>query len=221
MRIVFVRHGHPDYARDCLTDLGRQQAAAAAQRLAGEGISRIFSSTNGRALETAAFTAEALGLEVERCDFMREIGWGKNPSPWNLADERVAKGVPLMDAAWEDSADYGANALLLSCVREKAAAVDDWLRQLGYVREGSCYRVAADAAPGRTVAAFGHGGESAVILSHVFNLPFPFVCAACGPDFTGITVVEMPDRPRKLVTPRFEIMNDARHIVATEISYGQ
>ena len=34
MRIIFVRHGEPDYARDCLTEAGRRQAAAAAERLA-------------------------------------------------------------------------------------------------------------------------------------------------------------------------------------------
>ena len=32
MRIVFVRHGEPDYANDCLTALGREQAKAAALR---------------------------------------------------------------------------------------------------------------------------------------------------------------------------------------------
>ena len=26
MRIVFVRHGDPDYARDCLTEAGKQRA---------------------------------------------------------------------------------------------------------------------------------------------------------------------------------------------------
>ena len=34
MRIIFVRHGEPDYVRDCLTDTGKEQAAAAAERLA-------------------------------------------------------------------------------------------------------------------------------------------------------------------------------------------
>lgn len=221
MRIVFVRHGHPDYVNDCLTELGRQQAEAAAQRLSGEGISRVFSSTNGRALETAGFTARVLGLRVERCEFMREISWGKAPSPWDLADSRVAAGVPLMDAAWRTSSDYGANALLLESVEAKAAAVDQWLQRLGYTREGAYYRVAEEAQPGRTVAAFGHGGESAAIISHMLNLPFPFVCAVCGPDFTGVTIIGMPDRPGELVTPRFEIMNDARHISGGAISYGQ
>ena len=38
MRIIFVRHGHPDYVHDCLTDLGHLQATAAAERLRDEGI---------------------------------------------------------------------------------------------------------------------------------------------------------------------------------------
>ena len=58
MRIILVRHGHPDYANDCLTPLGRLHAAAAAQRLQDEGIQKIFSSTCGRAMETARHTAD-------------------------------------------------------------------------------------------------------------------------------------------------------------------
>ena len=68
MRIIFVRHGEPDYARDCLTDEGRRQAAAAAERLAGEGISEIYASPCGRAMETARYTARRLGLPVVTLD---------------------------------------------------------------------------------------------------------------------------------------------------------
>ena len=32
MRIVFVRHGEPDYEHDCLTPAGREQALAAAKK---------------------------------------------------------------------------------------------------------------------------------------------------------------------------------------------
>ena len=71
MRIVFVRHGHPNYENDCLTPLGRQHAEAAAERLMEENIQRIYSSTCGRALETAAPLAAKTGLEVIHCDFMR------------------------------------------------------------------------------------------------------------------------------------------------------
>ena len=44
MRIVLVRHGEPNYEKDCLTELGIRQAEAAAERLSGEGIDAVFSS---------------------------------------------------------------------------------------------------------------------------------------------------------------------------------
>ena len=76
MRIIFVRHGEPDYARDRLTEVGRAQAAAAAERLAGEGISEIYASPCGRASETASYAAKRLGLPVTILDYMHEISWG-------------------------------------------------------------------------------------------------------------------------------------------------
>ncbi len=33
MRIIFVRHGEPNYELDCLTETGKKQAEAAARRL--------------------------------------------------------------------------------------------------------------------------------------------------------------------------------------------
>ena len=33
MRILFIRHGDPDYEHDCLTELGRRQALAVSERL--------------------------------------------------------------------------------------------------------------------------------------------------------------------------------------------
>ena len=41
MRIVFVRHGHPNYKDDCLTELGHLHAEAAAKRLADESFDAI------------------------------------------------------------------------------------------------------------------------------------------------------------------------------------
>lgn len=227
MRIIFVRHGHPDYAKDCLTPLGVQHAAAAAERLCTEGIGRIFSSTCGRALETAAHTASLLGLTVEGCDFMREIRWGtaegdplyEDGHPWSTADRMVEAGHPLLDAAWASQEPFRRNRVVRS-VEDIAAAMDEWLSSLGYVREGLYYR--AERPIPDTIAVFGHGGASAAMLSHLFNLPFPFTCTAMGPDYTGVTIVSLPDAPGALVCPRFELLNDARHIqgLRTENYFG-
>jgi probable phosphoglycerate mutase len=50
------------------------------------------------------------------------------------------------------------------------------------------------------------------VLGHIFNLPMPFVYYTIRPSFTAITVVTLSDTEGELVSPRFEIMNDARHI---------
>ena len=43
-----------------------------------------------------------------------------------------------------------------------------------------------------------------------------------GPDFTGITIAALGNEPGRLTAPRFEIMNDARHIrdIRIENVYG-
>ena len=217
MRIIFVRHGHPDYAHDCLTELGRKHAAAAALRLQDEGIEVIYSSTQGRAMETASHLADALHLPVTGCEFMREINWGSvdgeplfaDGHPWDTVDRMVAQGESLVDPDWQNSETFRRNRVV-QCVEKVAAGTDAWLATLGYTREGLYYRAGKDTK--RTIAAFGHGGASMAILAHLFNLPFPFVTSTMGPDYTGITIVELPDEEGALVKPRLEMLNDARHI---------
>ena len=52
MRIIFARYGELDYSRDCLTEEGKLQTVAIAERLGIEGISKIYASPCGRAVET-------------------------------------------------------------------------------------------------------------------------------------------------------------------------
>ncbi|MBE5793994.1 MAG: histidine phosphatase family protein [Clostridiales bacterium] len=217
MRIILVRHGHPDYANDCLTPLGHLQAAAAAQRLKEEGIQKIYSSTCGRAMETARHTADVLGLAVEGMDAFREINWGSvdgspmpyQGHPWDTADHMTATNQSLLDPDWAVTPPFAGNRVV-ECVRKVAAAADEWLLSLGYQREGLYYRVLKPAYD--TVALFGHGGETAALLTHLFNVPFPFFCSAMGPDYTGIVVLTLPDAADGLVPVRFALVNDTKHI---------
>ncbi len=111
MRIVFVRHGEPDYVRDTLTETGRPQAEAAAERLRNEGIEEIWSSPMGRAYETAQATADVLGLPVRTLDFMHELDWGSiddepifaDGHPWDIADEMARQGMPLNSPDWREN----------------------------------------------------------------------------------------------------------------------
>lgn len=221
MRIVFVRHGHPNYKDDCLTELGHLHAEAAAKRLENEPFDAIFSSTCGRARETAEHIAKPHGLDVTSYDFIREVRWGNKDkeifmdgNPWNLVDYMVKEGQTLMSHSWREEFPFAEDDVYLSCYDTVCEGIDTWLRELGLTREGEYYRVGK--VKHETVAMVSHGGASQAALAHMFNLPAPFACRAICPNFTAITVVTLNGAEGELISPRFEIMNDARHIAGLE-----
>ena len=222
MRIIFVRHGHPDYEKDCLTELGHKQAIAAAQRLKDEKIDRVFSSSCGRAAETAEHIAKLHNKEVILCDFMQEIGWGHidgepiehNGHPWTVASKMVADGQNIMSENWADEEPFLKNKFKVNALR-LAGDLDKWLSELGYEREGKYYRVKKSNTENVVMAC--HGGSSAAALSHLFNLPVPFVCRSIAFGYTGIHIVKLSEKEGELVSPSFKLVNDVRHIAGFEI----
>ncbi|MCU1538235.1 MAG: Phosphoglycerate mutase [Humibacillus sp.] len=86
MRLYLVRHGQTpanvERRLDTavpgldLTDTGREQAAALADRLGGEDLGAIYTSDLGRTQQTAAPLAARLGLDVVVLPGLREIQAG-------------------------------------------------------------------------------------------------------------------------------------------------
>lgn len=73
MRLLFIRHGDPDYARDGLTDRGKREAELLARYIAEEKIDIMYKSPLGRAKETAAYVEQALHKEAETLDWLQEF----------------------------------------------------------------------------------------------------------------------------------------------------
>lgn len=219
MRIIFVRHGEPDYVRDCLTPLGHLQARAAAERLAHEGIEAVYSSPMGRARETAAYTAQRLGLPVQILDFMHELRWGSadgaplfsDGHPWDIADELIRQDWDLTRPDWPAHPFFSRN-LVTESAAKAGRETDRFLETLGYSRQGNYYRCDAKDGPQRTVAVFCHGGSSTAALAQLFSLPFPYLCAAVHLDFTGLFIVRLTKRSGSLCLPIAELCGDDRHI---------
>jgi len=217
MKIIFVRHGHPDYRKDCLTEIGHLHGNAVGLRLRDEKIDRICSSSCGRARETAEYIAKHHALPVETFDFMREIGWGsidgtelfKNGHPWFTIDDMIEKGENLNDPDFVKGDRFRNNTTIFD-IERVANGFDEWLADLGYVREGNYYRVQKK--NGTNVVMVSHGGASSAALARMFSLPFPLVAATVSADYTAVTVVSLEGEEGKLVMPRFELVNDAKHI---------
>lgn len=85
MRVHLLRHGEsrsnadperiaiPEHEGDALSERGREQAAAAAEAVAGLGIARIVTSPMQRARETAAIVGGRTGHEPEVWEWLHEL----------------------------------------------------------------------------------------------------------------------------------------------------
>ncbi len=230
MRILFIRHGEPNYEKDCLTKTGHIQAAAAAERLAGEGITKIYSSPFGRAFQPAEYTARKLSLPITVLDFMHEITWGgegipENGHPWTLSDWVMKEeDLDLSEGRWREHPYFKTNAVTADYDRV-SGEFDKMLEGWGYRHEGHRFycipeekRIPAElddqpaAKMDDTIAIFSHGGSGGIVLSHLLALPFPFVLSVMPYDFTSVIVLDFPDTPGEYVFPRLELFNDAAHI---------
>ncbi len=92
-RFCFLRHGESEsnvkgvvagWQDVALTARGRAQAAEAAERLAGLGLTAVFASRLARARDTAEIVAARLGLGVTVVPDLAERNWGAlegRPSP--------------------------------------------------------------------------------------------------------------------------------------------
>lgn len=221
MKIIFVRHANPNYEADCLTELGRAQAALTAKRLTSSGIKRIYSSSCGRALETASYTARELGLKVIPCDFMREISWAPiegeelpdGGEPWIATRRMIARNECIMREDWRELPTYKKSEIL-GCADVVAKGIDGWLSELGYTREGNYYRVGMPEL--KAVAMFCHAGSFSSAISHLFNLPLPFIFGAIPIYQAAIAEITLTSVEGTLITPRFATVNDKVHLDSLE-----
>ncbi len=218
MRILFVRHGEPDYEKDCLTPRGRQQAREAAKRLEREGINEIYASPCGRAYETAQATAELLGLPVTVLDYMHEISWGGPGIPegghlWTLSDRMLEEGFDFHTKDWREHPYFKENSAL-GCYDLISEKIDAFLLPYGYRHQGMRYfcEAAEPAGASRTIAVFSHGGSGACAMAHLLGIPFPYYLCVYPYDYTSVISLDFPYREGCFVHPRVELFGDAEHI---------
>lgn len=221
MRIVFIRHGDPNYDLDCLTELGHKQAKIAAQRLLKEGIEEIYCSPLGRARQTAQAFSEASGIgNIKILDFMQEIRFGREGemyeekwNPWLVVEDLVRNGKDIQTPDWREYPVFKENLATVD-VDKIAVEADKWLATLGYEREGNYYRCTRKDDKEKTIALFCHGGSSTAFFSRVLNQQFPYMCAVLlHYPHTTISVIKFNKTPGSLSQPIIELLNDARHLM--------
>ena len=220
MRIVLIRHGDPNYEKDCLTELGHKQVKVAAQRLLKEGIEEIYCSPLGRARQTAQAFSDASGIsEIKILDFIQEIRFGREGelynnkwNPWLGVKALVREGKDVQSLEWREFPVFKENFATIDADKI-AEESDKWLEELGYKREGKYYRNIRSDDKEKTIAIFCHGGSSAAFMARVLNQTFPYMCGVLLRfPHTTINVLKFDNTPGELTLPVIELLNDDRHL---------
>jgi len=167
-RLVMLRHGQTEYNAGSrmqgqldtdLSDLGREQAVAAAEVLAKRQPLLIVSSDLRRAADTALALADRCGQRVNLDERLRETHLGDWQGMTHLEVDDAAPGARLAwrdDARWaphggESRVDVADRSLPL--VRELVAGQGEW------------------GADERPVVLVAHGGLIAALTAALLHLP--------------------------------------------------
>lgn len=149
MKLIFIRHGEPDYNIDSLTENGWKEAKALANRVAKWNVSQFYVSPLGRAKDTASFSLKATGKEAIELDFMREYSYpildkttGRNGVAWDFvpSDWTNAPYMFELDDAFLQFPCIQENKDLKENYYKVINGFDELLKSYGYIREGKYYR---------------------------------------------------------------------------------
>jgi len=169
-RLVLLRHGQTEWNAGSrmqgqldtdLTDLGREQANAAAEVLAKRQPLVIVSSDLRRALDTATALGERSGVEVSVDERLRETHLGDWQGLTHLDVDAVAPGARL---AWRDDArwaPHGGESRVDVAQRSVPLVTEILAAQPGW---------GADE-PDRPVVLVAHGGLIAALTAALLDLP--------------------------------------------------
>ena len=219
MLLYIIRHGDPIYSSDSLTQQGKEQAKALAERLAVHGLDRIYSSPLGRAVETGEPTCRLLGLSCEI------ENWTSENDAWN--DFTVQK--PDGGRTW---AFHQQNTLLRSgrnlalrenwydadCLRKEMKEgydriirhSDEFLARQGYAREGTVYRITKPVDD--RVAVFCHQGFGLAWISHLLQIPPQIFWAGFDITHTGVSVFCFENHADGFTAPKCLCLSDMSHL---------
>ncbi|MBR5649994.1 histidine phosphatase family protein [Pseudobutyrivibrio sp.] len=236
MRLLFIRHGDPDYENDTLTEKGHIEAKLLSQYIKNYHIDEAYVSPLGRARDTAQYSLDALGMTDTTLDWLREFPGQVDPNVsdtvkkayetaliydedagkyktrimWDILPSFFNDHPELFDKdAWRNSPLLeGSDVLPIydNVIRE----FDALLARNGYVRDGLTYKVEKNNE--KTIAFFCHYGLTCVLLSRLWNVaPFvPMQFTALAP--TSVTEVVTEERQKGIAVFRTLKAGDVSHL---------
>lgn len=174
MKLLFIRHGDPDYEHDCVTEKGKREIQLLAEKLKEMQIDDVYISPLGRARETASATLSQIKKEGIICSWLREFdalvtmpGTQEKHLSFDFTPAFIEKHPMLYDANKWLKEPLIVQSDVPKRYLETCNAFDELLARYGYIRDGLHYRVVTECR--KTLVFFCHFGITGVLLSHLFH----------------------------------------------------
>lgn len=217
MKLLFIRHGDPDYVHDTVTEKGRREIELLADYLAPMPIRDFYVSPLGRAQDTAKATLRRIGRQAETCGWLEEFPGrvvdettGKKTIPWDFLPDIWTKKPEYYDKdGWYDEALMRTGEIKES-YRKICGGIDGLLSRYGYDRDGSLYRT--EGGNTDTIALFCHLGVQFSILSHLLGIPAVLLWHSFYVAPTSITTVISEERVPGRVFFRCAALGETTHL---------
>ncbi len=221
MKLIFIRHGEPNYEKDCLTEKGRQEAEALAKRVAGWDITEVYCSPLGRAKETASYSLKYLKREAVTKEWLREfvvpvihpesgmqyVPWDFLPAYWTKEPKFYDKDhwfeAPVLQTAECDMKEY---------YHEVCDSLDSLLSEYGYIRTNGYYQVKRHPKKEEVLVFFCHLGLSYVCLSHLLGISPSVLWQGFFSAPTSVTILGSEERVNGEAGFRCQVLGDTRHL---------
>ncbi|MCH5249441.1 MAG: histidine phosphatase family protein [Lachnospiraceae bacterium] len=225
MRIIFIRHGDPDYINDTLTEKGVREATLLADRVATwKNITDIYCSPLGRAAKTASYSLAALNREAMTYPWLQEFSYyiddpttGRHGVPWDFMPEYWTEIEDMYDRNnWKNTEIYRSNPELLPAYDEVCTGLDDILAKYGYKRYHNYYVTDHKETPDKqdaTIVFFCHLGVTFVMMSHLLGISPAVLLHGFYIAPTSVTVLATEERiPGKAIF-RAQVVGDTSHLL--------
>lgn len=243
MRIIFIRHGEPDYANDTLTEKGWREAGLLAERISKWNVTEFYCSPLGRAKDTASCTLKKMNRTAITLDWMQEFFYpiddpvtGKRGVPWDFVPSCWSNDPLMLDIdRWVDAEIPKQNPMIAVQYKSVCQHIDELLASYGYVRENHFYRmpdgkerfISGTFAPSNPemleelpntdepcIVFFCHLGITCIVLSHLLNIPFQLLVHGVFLPTTSLTILSSEERWGNEAYFRAQAIGDVHHLLA-------
>jgi len=219
MKLVFIRHGEPDYANDSLTEKGKREAEFLAGYLAGMKMDEIYVSPLGRAKKTAEPTLKIKGREAVELEWLREfeapihrpdrdeetfsVCWDWMPSDWTGYPDFYDYDKWMNHPVMKEGGVGREYERVTRCFEE-------FLKDHGYERHENLFL--AKAPNNDTIVFFTHFAVSAALISYLLHVSPMILWHGMVALPTSLSILATEERRKGYASFRMNAYGETTHL---------